>query len=71
MNHEEMIEAVNSAKTEYEHSKAIARLDGWRIASEHFGQKWSGVSADLYTMSKYGEDAPMCCGVLLNWKATA
>lgn len=71
MDHYQMVDAVNEAKTKSEHEAAIHRLDGWREAAEHFGHGWSGVKADLHSMAKYGEDAPMCCGVLFDWKPAA
>lgn len=71
MNHLEMVDAVNEAKTEYEHEAAMHRLSGWRMAAEHFGHGWSGMEADFHTMGKYGEEAEMCCGVLFDWKPAA
>ena len=68
MGHFEMVDAANEAKTQYERDAAIQRLKGWREAAEHFGYGWSGVNADLHSMAKYGEDTPMCCGVLIDWK---
>ena len=71
MNHFQMIDAVNDARTVDDRDAAQHRLDGWRVAAEHFGRGWSGIDADFHSMAKYGEDAPMCCGVLLDWKPTA
>jgi hypothetical protein len=68
MDHYQMVDAVNEAETEDERMAAIHRLAGWREAADHFGFGWSGMGADHHSMEKYGEDAPMCCGVLLNWK---
>ena len=68
MDHLQMVDAANEAKTQHERDAAIHRLSGWRDAAEHFGHGWSGTSADLHSMAKYGEDVPMCCGVLIDWK---
>ena len=66
MTYREMIDAVNDAATEDEHRIAQARLDG---AREVIG--WSGIADDNHTMSRFGEDRPMCCGVLLDWREQA
>nr|CAP49149.1 putative integron gene cassette protein [uncultured bacterium] len=71
MDHLEMVDAANEAKTQRERDAAVHRLQGWRDAAEHFGRGWSGVSADMHSMAKYGEDTPMCCGVLIDWKPAA
>lgn len=68
--HLEMVDAVNAATTEVEHREAELRLEGWREAADHFGHGWSGLTADNHSMAKYGEDRPMCCGVLLDWRPT-
>lgn len=65
--HLEMVDAVNAATTEVEHRSAELRLEGWREAASYFVGGWSGVDADNHSMAKYGEDRPMCCGVLLDW----
>lgn len=67
MNHYEMIDAVNNAATQTEHDAAELRLEGWRLAADHFGFFWSGVAADMHTMETHG-DVDMCCGVLMDWK---
>lgn len=69
MNHYEMIDAVNEAKTDQEHEAALQRLKGWRIAAEHFGHRLDYCAADLHSMAKYGYDTPMTCGVLHGWEA--
>jgi len=66
MNHYEMIDAVNEAKTAEEHEVAQQRLAGWRIAAEHFNHRLDMAMADLYSMERYGDNRPMCCGVLLD-----
>ena len=66
--HLAMVDDANEATTQAERERAIHRLYGWREAATYFGHGWSGVDADLYSMAKYGEDTPMCLGVLLDWK---
>jgi hypothetical protein len=65
---EELLDAVNEATSQRERDMALAFLRGWRQGVEDAGSGWSGVSADVHSMAKYGEDRPMCCGVLLDWK---
>jgi hypothetical protein len=67
MTHLEMIDAVNDARTEEDHQRALARLSGWREAARHFGQGLNSCLADIHSMERFGEDRPMCCGVLLDW----
>lgn len=64
--HLELVDAVNDAKTHSERALAEARLQGYRE-----GASINGISlmeADLYSMEKHGKNAPMCCGVLLDWQ---
>lgn len=65
--HYQLIDAVNNAKDEAEHNYALAVLEGYRMGIEVFCQ-WSGIDCDLYTMSRFGGDASMCCGVLTDWE---
>ena len=65
--HEELLDRVNQAPNEALHNYHLAYLDGWRDGLKHCGKKWSCIDADLWTMQWYGEDRPMCCGVLLDW----
>ncbi len=65
---EELLDAVNEATNQQEHDSALAFLRGWRQGVEDAGCDWSGISADMHSMAKYGEERPMCCGVLLDWK---
>jgi len=68
MTHFEMIDAVNDAKTKAEHDRAEDMLDGWRNCADQFGIRWNGIRADQHTMERFGNDRPMCCGVLLDWE---
>jgi len=63
-----LIDAVNEAKTVEKHRMASARLYGWRARMLSLGRIWSGIDDDLHTMGKYGDDRPMCCGVLPDWE---
>ena len=67
----QMIDAVNEAKSAHERGHAEARLSGWIECADFCGLEWSGIAADLYTMTKYGADRPMCCGVLMDWVPNA
>ena len=60
----EMLDAVNEAKTHDDYLSAHWALHGWLDCATQHGIEWSGIQADLYTMKKYGDDAPMTCGVL-------
>ena len=60
----EMIDAVNEAKTDADYMRAQARLSGWLDCAEQHNIIWSAIRCDLHTMEKYGDDAPMTCGVL-------
>ena len=62
--HLALVDAVNEAKTPEEHQIAEATLRGFRQGVPY----WDWADADFHTMEKYGEDRPMCCGVLLDWK---
>jgi hypothetical protein len=63
-----LVDLVNDAKTQYEHDHYAAFLNGWRAGVEYCGRRWSGIEADLHTMERFGDDRPMCCGELLDWK---
>lgn len=67
--HLELVDAVNDAKTQHDHDVAYARLRGYRDAlSEYLPSHYMMlIEADMHTMAKHGEDAAMCCGVLLDW----
>lgn len=69
-NHTDLIDKVNEAKTEYEHTYAKGVLAGWRLRVEQEGRRWNFMEADYYALEKYGE-RPICCGELLDWKAMA
>lgn len=61
--HTDLVDAVNNAKTDYEHTYADAYLQGWRRAT----RDWSFAEADMHTARRFGDHRPMCCGVLLDW----
>lgn len=65
--HIELIEAVNNAKTQQEHDRAEAVLEGFRLALDEFNGRWSGTACDQHYMDQ-GIERPMCCGVFLDWK---
>jgi hypothetical protein len=65
--HTDLIDAVNDAKTEYEHTWSDGFLAGWRAGQAEAGHRWSFVEADTHSMARFGE-RPICCGVLLGWK---
>ena len=70
--HIEMVEAVNTAKTEREHREADLRLEGFRKAIECVCPGCLGmflIAADLHYINQ-GIDRPMCCGVWMDWKPT-
>jgi hypothetical protein len=64
--HTGLIDNVNDALTEWQHTYAEGVLRGWRAGLEHCGRAWSPSEADFHTMERFGE-RPMCCGVLLDW----
>lgn len=66
--HTDLIDAVNDAKTEHAHAYAEAFLDGWRAGIKEAGRRWCFMEADMHTMARFGEERPICCGVLLDWK---
>lgn len=68
--HIELIEAVNNAKTHQEHSRALAVLEGYRVAIEEAAGYFSGIACDQHYMDQ-GVTRPMCCGVFLDWKPAA
>jgi len=67
--HTDLIDAVNDAKTQREHDIAEARLDGWRSGIAYAGKAMGllFIDADHHSMERFGEDRPMCAGVLLDW----
>lgn len=65
--HTDLIDAVNDAKTKYEHDAAYWRLQGWRDGITYCGRRWDFIESDQHTTERFG-DRPMCCGVLLDWK---
>lgn len=69
--HTGLIDNVNDAMTEWQHTYAEGVLRGWRAGLEHCGRAWSPCEADNHTMERFGEDRPMCCGVLLDWSPPA
>lgn len=69
--HIELLEAVNNAKTQQEHDRAEAVLEGFRLALDTiYGHGFSLMDADLYYLNQ-GVTRPMCCGVFLDWKPAA
>jgi hypothetical protein len=66
--HIELVEAVNNAKTHQEHDRALAVLEGYRIALHYALAQFSGhlIACDKHYMDQ-GIDRPMCCGVFLDW----
>ena len=64
--HTDLIDAVNDALTEYEHTRADGYLAGWREAMKAHGYGWSFIEADQHTESRF-PGRPYCCGVLLDW----
>lgn len=72
MRHRELIAAVNNAKTEYDHRRADAFLEGWRAGiGDANGTHWMRVidwtDADMHHEGTAAE-RPMCIGVFLDWK---
>jgi hypothetical protein len=71
--HIQLLEAVNNAKTQAEHDRAEAVLEGFRIALAEAYEHRLGI--DLMDCDRYyldqGIDRPMCCGVFLDWKPAA
>lgn len=71
--HIELVEAVNNAKTQAEHDRAEAMLEGFRLALDESGSPFYGqllMDCDRRYMDQ-GIDRPMCCGVFLDWKPAA
>ena len=66
--HLELLDAVNDARTHADHRSAELVLQGFRDALEHFGHTGFLINSDLHSMERFGEDRPMCCGVLLDWE---
>ena len=60
-----MVEAVNFAKTEWEHREAQLRLEGYKQRCREMGQMWPCCDLDMHFMD---EDRPMCCGEFLDWR---
>lgn len=65
--HIELVEAVNNAKTQQEHDRAEAVLQGYRLAFDETYDGYNPMDADLHYMDQ-GVRRPMCCGVFLDWK---
>lgn len=65
--HIELVEAVNNATTEIEHSIADAKLHGFRLGLRHAGAKLNLADCDMFYIDQ-GIDRPMCCGVFLDWE---
>lgn len=65
--HIELVEAVNNARNEAEHSTREIYLRGWRDGVEALGMKVDLFAADRHYLDQ-GIDRPMCCGVWLDWK---
>lgn len=65
--HARLLDAVNNANTEYEHTRAEAFLNGWRRGVESCGRAIDYCGADMYYINQ-GVERPMCCGVFLDWK---
>jgi hypothetical protein len=66
--HIELVEQVNNAKDEREHSARQFYLDGWRDGLFSAGVNLSLMAADQHYLDQ-GVDRPMCCGVFLDWQA--
>ncbi len=67
----ELIAAVNNAKTQWEHDRADAFLQGWRAGhTEAFGghARYDWADADLQFIDTPDFERPMCLGVFLDWK---
>lgn len=65
--HCELLDAANEAITQQDHDYFVAKLAGMREALDILNIKWA-IASDLHTMEKYGDNTPMCCGELLDWK---
>ena len=67
--HIDLVVAVNESKTEAEHRDAENRLRGFREAIQLFGINYGNqlMECDMYYINQ-GVDAPMCCGVFLDWE---
>jgi len=74
--HLELVDAVNNAKTLEERKAAHSYLRGWREGWANARSPYDTdvdvggliIEADLYAMWKYGEDADMHGGVLMDWE---
>lgn len=63
----DMIDAVNEAKSEYEYSIYRAQLNGFIACAKHYKIRLPSVlESDLHSKGKYGSEAEMCAGVLIN-----
>ncbi len=75
--HLELVDAVNDASTMDERMAAHSYLRGYRQGladangSGDVGVGMLIIEADLHSMGKYGEDADMHGGVLIDWKPKA
>lgn len=66
--HLTLVDAVNDATTQVAHDIAYWTLVGYRQGVEDCGRTPDLIGADLHSMARFGEDRPICCGVLLDWK---
>jgi hypothetical protein len=64
----QLVDAVNDADTEGEHSRRQIALQGFRYGVEACGGHLDLIACDFHTMEKHGEGREICCGVLLDWK---
>lgn len=71
----QLIQAVNTAKTENDHSEADNHLSAWRegvfdaIRDEHNWLRNALVQDSDSHHSGVDEERPMCLGVFLDWKS--
>ena len=65
--HCNILDRVNNSKTEDEHQRNMAYLRAWRDGVKDAGREVVLVDADWYYIEQ-GYDAPMCCGVWLDWE---
>lgn len=65
--HCKLLDAMNSSDSEHDHRRLCLELRGFRKAMTTLGITWA-CESDWHVMEQVGEDEPMCCGELLNWK---
>lgn len=65
--HMHLIDKVNNAETELEHSCAEHYLKGWRDGVEYAGRGINYLHADLHQKNR-GHRRDMDAGVFLDWK---